>query len=102
MAQVLGVEPSQELAEAVITAFENNDDSQGLITLFTQIKDKRMQETGLFREGGKMKAFVDKFKCGGKAVKKVTKKKQEGGEIDKQDGSAYMTTRVNQSKARRD
>ena len=101
MAQVLGVEPSQELAEAVITAFENNDDSQGLITLFTQIKDKRMQEAGLFREGGKMKAFVDKFKCGGKAVKKATKKKQDGGEIE-QDGSAYMTTRVNQSKARRD
>ena len=34
MAKTLGVEPSQELAEAVITAFENNDDSQGLLTLF--------------------------------------------------------------------
>ena len=81
MANVLGVEPSQELAEAVMTAFENNDDSQGLITLFTQIKDKRMSETGLFREGGKMNAFVNKFKCGGKAKKK-TSKKQEGGEVE--------------------
>lgn len=81
MANVLGVEPSQELAEAVMTAFENNDDSQGLITLFTQIKDKRMSETGLFREGGKMNAFINKFKCGGKANKK-TSKKQEGGEVE--------------------
>lgn len=81
MANVLGVEPSQELAEAVMTAFENNDDSQGLITLFTQIKDKRMSETGLFREGGKMNAFVSKFKCGGKAKNK-TSKKQEGGEVE--------------------
>lgn len=81
MANVLGVEPSQELAEAVMTAFENNDDSQGLITLFTQIKDKRMSETGLFREGGKMNAFINKFKCGGKTNKK-TSKKQEGGEVE--------------------
>lgn len=79
MANVLGVEPSQELAEAVIAAFENNDDSQGLITLFTQIKDKHMQETGLFREGGKMIAFVEKFGCGGKKAPKKTPKKQEGG-----------------------
>ncbi len=79
MANVLGVEPSQELAEAVMTAFENNDDSQGLITLFTQIKDKHMQETGLFREGGKMIAFVEKFGCGGKKAPKKTPKKQEGG-----------------------
>lgn len=79
MANVLGVEPSQELAEAVMAAFENNDDSQGLITLFTQIKDKHMQETGLFREGGKMIAFVEKFGCGGKKAPKKTPKKQEGG-----------------------
>lgn len=79
MANVLGVEPSQELAEAVMTAFENNDDSQGLITLFTQIKNKHMQETGLFREGGKMIAFVEKFGCGGKKAPKRTPKKQEGG-----------------------
>ena len=82
MANVLGVEPSQELAEAVMAAFENNDDSQGLITLFTQIKDKHMNETGLFREGGKMIAFIEKFGCGGKSPKKKTSKKQEGGEVE--------------------
>lgn len=81
MAKTLGVEPSQELAEAVMTAFENNDDSQGLLTLFTKTKNKFMNETGLFREGGKMIAFVEKFKCGGKSPKK-TSKKQDGGEVE--------------------
>lgn len=80
MAKTLGVEPSQEFAEAVMAAFENNDDSQGLLTLFTKTKNKFMNETGLFREGGKMIAFVEKFKCGGKTSK--PKKKQEGGEIE--------------------
>jgi hypothetical protein len=82
MAKTLGVEPSQEFAEAVMTAFENQDDSQGLLTLFTKTKNKFMNETGLFREGGKMIAFVEKFKCGGKSPKKKTSKKQEGGEIE--------------------
>ena len=81
MAKTLGVEPSQEFAEAVITAFENQDDSQGLLTLFTKTKDKFMNETGLFREGGKMIAFIEKFKCGGKSPKK-TSKKQDGGEVE--------------------
>lgn len=83
MAQVLGVEPSQELAEAVLTAFENNDDSEGLLTLFTQIKDKRMQDTGLFKQGGKINTFVQKFKCGGKKtkVKKAALGDQIGGKI---------------------
>ena len=83
MAQVLGVEPSQELAEAVLTAFENNDDSEGLLTLFTQIKDKRMQDTGLFKQGGKINTFVQKFKCGGKKtkVKKAALGDQIGGPI---------------------
>lgn len=101
MANVLGVEPSQELAEAVMTAFENNDDSQGLITLFTQIKDKHMNETGLFREGGKMIAFIEKFGCGGKSPKKKTSKKQEGGEVENS-GAGYITTPVNDIKARRE
>lgn len=79
MAKTLGVEPSQELAEAVMAAFENNDDSQGLLTLFTKTKDKFMNETGLFREGGKMIAFIEKFGCGGKKAPKKTPKKQEGG-----------------------
>ena len=82
MAKTLGVEPSQELAEAVMAAFENNDDSQGLLTLFTKTKDKFMNETGLFREGGKMIAFIEKFGCGGKSPKKKTSKKQEGGEVE--------------------
>lgn len=82
MAATLGVEPSQEFAEAVMTAFENQDDSQGLLTLFTKTKDKFMNETGLFREGGKMNAFVEKFKCGGKSPKKKTSKKQTGGEVE--------------------
>ena len=82
MAKTLGVEPSQEFAEAVMTAFENQDDSQGLLTLFTKTKNKFMNETGLFREGGKMIAFVEKFKCGGKSPKKKTSKKQEGGEVE--------------------
>lgn len=82
MAKTLGVEPSQELAEAVMAAFENNDDSQGLLTLFTKTKNKFMNETGLFREGGKMNAFVEKFKCGGKSPKKKTSKKQDGGEVE--------------------
>lgn len=82
MAKTLGIEPSQELAEAVMTAFENNDDSQGLLTLFTKTKNKFMNETGLFREGGKMNAFVEKFKCGGKSPKKKTSKKQSGGEVE--------------------
>lgn len=82
MAKTLGVEPSQEFAEAVMTAFENQDDSQGLLTLFTKTKNKFMNETGLFREGGKMIAFVEKFKCGGKSSKKKTSKKQEGGEVE--------------------
>ena len=100
MAKTLGVEPSQELAEAVITAFENNDDSQGLITLFTQTKNKFMNETGLFREGGKMSAFVEKFKCGGKSPKKKTSKKQEGGEVE--GAAGYITTPVNDRRARRE
>lgn len=82
MAATLGVEPSQEFAEAVMTAFENQDDSQGLLTLFTKTKDKFMNETGLFREGGKMNAFVEKFKCGGKSPNKKTSKKQTGGEVE--------------------
>jgi hypothetical protein len=98
MAATLGVEPSQEFAEAVLTAFEKQDDSQGLITLFTKTKDKFMNETGLFREGGKMIAFVEKFKCGGKAKK--TSKKQMGGEVEDA-GAAYMTTPVNDRKMRR-
>ena len=98
MAATLGVEPSQELAEAVITAFENNDDSQGLLTLFTKTKDKFMNETGLFREGGKMHAFVEKFKCGGKAKK--TSKKQMGGEVEDA-GAGYITTPVNDRQMRR-
>ena len=81
MAEVLGVEPSQELAEAVMTAFENNDDSQGLLTLFTKLKDKRMKETGLFKQGGKMNAFVEKYRCGGKTSHKKVRKNQPGGEI---------------------
>ena len=100
MAKTLGVEPSQELAEAVITAFENNDDSQGLLTLFTQTKNKFMNETGLFREGGKMFAFVEKFKCGGKSPKKKTSKKQEGGEVE--GAAGYITTPVNDRRARRE
>ena len=100
MAKTLGVEPSQELAEAVITAFENNDDSQGLLTLFTKTKDKFMNETGLFREGGKMIAFVEKFKCGGKSPKKKTSKKQEGGEVEGE-GTGYLTTPVNDRQMRR-
>lgn len=100
MAKTLGVEPSQELAEAVITAFENNDDSQGLLTLFTQTKNKFMNETGLFREGGKMSAFVEKFKCGGKSPKKKTSKKQEGGEVE--GAAGYITTPVNDRRARRE
>lgn len=101
MAKTLGVEPSQELAEAVMTAFENNDDSQGLLTLFTKTKDKFMNETGLFREGGKMIAFVEKFGCGGKSPKKKTSKKQEGGEVENS-GAGYITTPVNDIKARRE
>jgi hypothetical protein len=100
MAKTLGVEPSQELAEAVMTAFENNDDSQGLLTLFTKTKDKFMNETGLFREGGKMIAFVEKFKCGGKSPKKKTSKKQEGGEVEGE-GIGYLTTPVNDRQMRR-
>lgn len=100
MAKTLGVEPSQELAEAVITAFENNDDSEGLLTLFTQTKNKFMNETGLFREGGKMYAFVEKFKCGGKSPKKKTSKKQEGGEVE--GAAGYITTPVNDIRARRE
>lgn len=100
MAKTLGVEPSQELAEAVLTAFENNDDSQGLLTLFTQTKNKFMNETGLFREGGKMSAFIEKFKCGGKSPKKKTSKKQEGGEVE--DAAGYITTPVNDRRARRE
>jgi hypothetical protein len=99
MAKTLGVEPSQELAEAVMTAFENNDDSEGLLTLFTQTKNKFMNETGLFREGGKMYAFVEKFKCGGKSPKK-TSKKQEGGEVE--GAAGYITTPVNDRRARRE
>lgn len=93
MASVLGVEPSQELAKAVMTAFENNDDSQGLITLFTQIKDKRMKETGLFKQGGKMDTFVEKFKCGGKTSQ--TKKKQSGGELELTRGEARLLSKLN-------
>lgn len=100
MAATLGVEPSQEFAEAVLTAFEKQDDSQGLITLFTKTKDKFMNETGLFREGGKMFAFVDKFKCGGKSPKRKTSKKQEGGEVEGT-GAQYITTPVNDRKMRR-
>ena len=100
MAKTLGVEPSQELAEAVMTAFENNDDSQGLLTLFTKTKNKFMNETGLFREGGKMIAFVEKFKCGGKSPKKKTSKKQEGGEVEGE-GTGYLTTPVNDRQMRR-
>lgn len=100
MAKTLGVEPSQELAEAVMAAFENNDDSQGLLTLFTKTKDKFMNETGLFREGGKMIAFVEKFKCGGKSPKKKTSKKQEGGEVEG-GGTGYLTTPVNDRQMRR-
>lgn len=100
MAKTLGVEPSQELAEAVLTAFENNDDSQGLLTLFTQTKNKFMNETGLFREGGKMSAFIEKFKCGGKSPKKKTSKKQEGGEVE--GAAGYITTPVNDRRARRE
>jgi hypothetical protein len=99
MAKTLGVEPSQEFAEAVLTAFEKQDDSQGLLTLFTKTKDKFMNETGLFREGGKMYAFVEKFKCGGKAKK--TSKKQEGGEVEGDAGAAYITTPVNARQMRR-
>lgn len=98
MAATLGVEPSQEFAEAVLTAFEKQDDSQGLITLFTKTKDKFMNETGLFREGGKMHAFVEKFKCGGKAKK--TSKKQMGGEVE-DTGAGYITTPVNNRQMRR-
>lgn len=103
MAKTLGVEPSQELAEAVMAAFENNDDSQGLLTLFTKTKDKFMNETGLFREGGKMYAFVEKFKCGGKSPKKRTSKKQEGGEVAEEvgAGAGYITTPVNDRQMRR-
>lgn len=103
MAKTLGVEPSQEFAEAVMTAFENQDDSQGLLTLFTKTKDKFMNETGLFREGGKMIAFVNKFKCGGKAKKACKpKKKQEGGSVPNEEtGAGYITTPVNDAKARR-
>lgn len=103
MAKTLGVEPSQEFAEAVLTAFENQDDSQGLLTLFTKTKDKFMNETGLFREGGKMIAFVNKFKCGGKAKKAFKpKKKQEGGLVQNEEtGAEYITTPVNDAKARR-
>ena len=100
MAKTLGVEPSQELAEAVMTAFENNDDSQGLLTLFTKTKNKFMNETGLFREGGKMIAFIEKFKCGGKSPKKKTSKKQEGGEVEGE-GIGYLTTPVNDRQMRR-
>lgn len=104
MAKTLGVEPSQELAEAVMTAFENNDDSQGLLTLFTKTKDKFMNETGLFREGGKMIAFIEKFGCGGKkAPKKApkkTSKKQMGGEVENA-GTSYITTPVNDRQMRR-
>lgn len=100
MAKTLGVEPSQELAEAVMAAFENNDDSQGLLTLFTKTKNKFMNETGLFREGGKMIAFVEKFKCGGKSPKKKTSKKQEGGEVEGE-GIGYLTTPVNDRQMRR-
>lgn len=100
MAKTLGVEPSQEFAEAVLTAFENNDDSQGLLTLFTQTKNKFMNETGLFREGGKMSAFIEKFKCGGKSPKKKTSKKQEGGEVE--GAAGYITTPVNDRRARRE
>lgn len=103
MAATLGVEPSQEFAEAVMTAFENQDDSQGLLTLFTKTKDKFMNETGLFREGGKMNAFVEKFKCGGKSPKKKTSKKQEGGEVAEEvgAGAGYITTPVNDRQMRR-
>lgn len=103
MAKTLGVEPSQEFAEAVMTAFENQDDSQGLLTLFTKTKDKFMNETGLFREGGKMVAFVNKFKCGGKAKKACKpKKKQEGGLVSNEEtGAEHITTPVNDAKARR-
>jgi hypothetical protein len=84
MAATLGVEPSQEFAKAVMTAFENQDDSQGLLTLFSKTKDKFMNGTGLFREGGKMNAFVEKFKCGGKKkVKKAALGDQIGGKISK-------------------
>lgn len=93
MAAALGVEPSQELAEAVMTAFENNDDSQGLLTLFTQVKDKYMKETGLFKQGGKMNAFVEKFKCGGKTSK--TKKKQSGGELELTRNEARLLSKLN-------
>jgi LysM repeat protein len=89
MANTLGVEPSQEFAKAVMTAFENQDDSQGLLTLFSKTKDKFMNGTGLFREGGKMNAFVEKFKCGGKKkVKKAALGDQIGGKISKaEDGT---------------
>jgi hypothetical protein len=100
MAKTLGVEPSQELAEAVMTAFENNDDSQGLLTLFTKTKDKFMNETGLFREGGKMIAFIEKFGCGGKKAPKKTSKKQMGGEVEDA-GTSYITTPVNDRQMRR-
>lgn len=100
MAKTLGVEPSQELAEAVMAAFENNDDSQGLLTLFTKTKDKFMNETGLFREGGKMIAFIEKFGCGGKKTLKKTAKKEEGGEVEDA-GAAYITTPVNDRQMRR-
>ena len=95
MAKTLGVEPSQELAEAVMAAFENNDDSQGLLTLFTKTRDKFMNETGLFREGGKMNAFVEKFKCGGKSPKKKTSKKQSGGEVELTRRQARDLSKVN-------
>ena len=100
MAKTLGVEPSQELAEAVMAAFENNDDSQGLLTLFTKTKNKFMNETGLFREGGKMIAFIEKFGCGGKKAPKKTSKKQMGGEVE-DTGAGYITTPVNDRQMRR-
>ena len=59
-----------------------------------------MNETGLFREGGKMIAFIEKFGCGGKKAPKKTSKKQEGGEVEDA-GASYITTPVNDRQMRR-